>query len=193
MNAAITLGKDTELVEKLDKDLVGNLKWLAEQLEKLGDLRNEKITAPIAMRHAISMDALLIEEMLAKSKILIKKKDGKTSEIRIDRNSLIEFKGGFTDYSTNKPEHELIPVEFSHEILSNVKWVAVKLEEIGGLSKNSITLPITLRHAIAMDALLLDEMEQGSRILIQKKNGVKTEIRVDRQAVLSFKEMFGNS
>jgi hypothetical protein len=41
--------------------------------------------------------------------------------------------------------------------------------------------------------LMLDEIEQGSRIVIQKKNGVKTEIRVDRQAVLSFKEMFGNS
>ncbi len=40
---------------------------------------------------------------------------------------------------------------------------------------------------------MLDEIEQDSRILIQKKNGVKTEIRVDRQSVLSFKEMFANS
>jgi len=193
MNAPITLGKDTELIAKFEKELLGNLKWLAEKLEKLGDLHNEKITASVALRHAIAMDAMMLDEMSSKSKILIHKKSGRKSEIRIDRDSLLEFKQNFADKPPEKAEDNLITVEFGHEILSNIKWVAVKLEKIGGLSKNSVTLPIALRHAIAMDALMLDEMDQGSSILIQKENGKKTEIRVDRQSVLSFKEMFANS
>jgi len=193
MNAPITLGKDTELVARFEKELLGNLKWLAEKLEKLGNLHNEKINASIALRHAIAMDALMLDELSAKSKILIKKKNGKTTEICIDRDSLLGFKQSFADKPPEKSEDSLITLEFGHEILSNIKWVAVKLEEIGELSKNSITLPIALRHAISMDALMLDEMDQDSRILIQKRNGKKTEIRVDRQSVLSFKEMFANS
>ena len=89
MSAPITLSKNIET------ELLGNLKWLAEKLEKLGDLRNDKITASIALRHAIAMDALMLDEMSSKSKILIKKESGRTTEIKIDRQSIIKFKENF--------------------------------------------------------------------------------------------------
>ena len=99
MNAPITLGKDTELIatEKFEKELLGNLKWLAERLERLGDLRKDEITASIALRHSIAMDALMLDEMSARSKIIIEKKSGKVTEVRIDRDSVLEFKQNFSE------------------------------------------------------------------------------------------------
>jgi hypothetical protein len=75
-------------------------------------------------------------------------------------------------------------------IVGNLKWVAQKLENLGGLDSNSIRLSIALHHAIAMDALMLDEMSSKSKILIKKEGGRITEIKVDRESVLKFKENF---
>jgi hypothetical protein len=188
MNTSTTLS-----VTKFEKELLGNLKWLAEKLEKLGNLRNEKITASVALRHAIAMDALMLDEMSSKSKILIHKKIGKKTEIRIDRDSVLKFKQNFADRSTENTEDDFIAMKLDHEILGNLKWLAVKLENLGDLSKNSVGASIALRHAIAMDALMLDEMDEDSRIFIQRKNDKNTEIRVDRESVLSFKETFANN
>jgi hypothetical protein len=188
MNTSTTLS-----VTKFEKELLGNLKWLAEKLEKLGNLRNEKITASVALRHAIAMDAMMLDEMSSKSKILIHKKIGKKTEIRIDRDSVLKFKQNFADRSTENTEDDFIAMKLDHEILGNLKWLAVKLENLGDLSKNSVGASIALRHAIAMDALMLDEMDEDSRIFIQRKNDKNTEIRVDRESVLSFKETFANN
>jgi hypothetical protein len=186
MSAPITLG-NTEIIARFEKELLGNLKWLAEKLEKLGDLRNDKITASIALRHAIAMDALMLDEMSSESKILIERKGGKVTEIRVDRDSVLGFKQNFSDNFTGsqKNEDDLITVQFDSEILGNLKWVAEKLERLGDLSNNSVTLSIALRHAIAMDALMLDEMSSKS-----KESGRMTEIKVDRQSILKFKENF---
>jgi hypothetical protein len=188
MNTSTTLS-----VTKFEKELLGNLKWLAEKLEKLGNLRNEKITASVALRHAIAMDAMMLDEMSSKSKILIHKKIGKKTEIRIDRDSVLKFKQNFADRSTENTEDDFIAMKLDREILGNLKWLAVKLENLGDLSKNSVGASIALRHAIAMDALMLDEMDEDSRIFIQRKNDKNTEIRVDRESVLSFKETFANN
>ncbi|MCL1494716.1 MAG: hypothetical protein M1G31_28815 [Pseudanabaena sp. Salubria-1] len=186
MSAPITLSKNIET------ELLGNLKWLAEKLEKLGDLRNDKITASIALRHAIAMDALMLDEMSAKSKILIEKKGGTVTEIRVDRDSVLGFKQNFLDNlsENDKTEDELITVKFDREIVGNLKWVAQKLENLGGLNSNSVRLSIALHHAIAMDALMLDEMSSKSKILIKKESGRTTEIKIDRQSIIKFKENF---
>lgn len=186
MSAPITLSKNIET------ELLGNLKWLAEKLEKLGDLRNDKITASIALRHAIAMDALMLDEMSARSKIIIEKKSGKVTEVRIDRDSVLEFKQNFSENLTGsqKTEDDLITFKFDREIVGNLKWVAEKLERLGDLSNNSVTLSIALHHAIAMDALMLDEMSSKSKILIKKESGRTTEIKIDRQSIIKFKENF---
>ncbi|MCY7332940.1 MAG: hypothetical protein LH649_09835 [Pseudanabaena sp. CAN_BIN31] len=185
MNTSTTLS-----VTKFEKELLGNLKWLAEKLEKLGNLRNEKITASVALRHAIAMDALMLDEMLSKSKILIKKKGDKTTEICIDKDSLLSFKQNFADNSMKKTEDELTAINLDREILSNLKWLAEKLEDLGDLGKSSITLSIALRHAIAMDALMLDEMLSKSEIIIKKENGRMTEIKIDKESILKFQKNF---
>ncbi|MDX2257123.1 MAG: hypothetical protein NW214_16550 [Pseudanabaenaceae cyanobacterium bins.39] len=190
MNAAITLGKDTELVEKLDRELLGNLKWLAEQLEKLGGLKNDKITASIALRHAIAMDALLLDEMGAKSRILIKRQTGKITEININRESLDCFQQNFAEDIIEKVDSEIIQAKFEPEIVGNLKWVAEKLEAICSLDANSVRLPIAMRHAIAMDAMMLDEMTSKSKILIKKEGGGIKEIKIDGESIRKFKENF---
>ena len=106
MNAQSTLDKatidETEnrlIVERFDKELLGNLKWLAEKLDKLGALSSdEKIKATVALRHAIAMDALILGEMEKGCQILIKKKDGKMTEIRVDKDSILDFKESFANH-----------------------------------------------------------------------------------------------
>jgi len=73
---------------------------------------------------SIAMDALMLDEMSAKSKVLIEKKGGTVTEIRVDRDSVLGFKQNFLDNlsENDKTEDELITVKFDREIVGNLKW-----------------------------------------------------------------------
>ena len=40
-----------------------------------------------------------------------------------------------------------------------------------------MTASIAIRHALAVDALILDKLEQGGKILVERKDGTTAEIQ----------------
>ena len=72
----------------------------------------------------------------------------------------------------------VVSVEIERDILREIKWLTEKLTKQRKKEKGKgVTASIAIRHALAVDALILDKLEQGGKILVERKDGTTAEIQ----------------
>lgn len=81
---------------------------------------------------------------------------------------------------------ETVTVDIDSIILQEAKWLAEQLSTNENLNPDEVTVKpsLALRHALAVDAFINDQVRNGKKILIQDASGRVKELDWKRMAKL---------